>query len=261
MKCEDKILIRTMQEMFDYFDDHMIPLNGSDVKFLVEAAEMLVLLPDMETLVAALSLVPNNKLTVNQLASYVEICRLKHSESDRVQSQQREQSEATVGYDAILHAIENLVSTEKNQEKEMLTPAMLCASLKIVEHNLYTPALRLLVTTLTEVYSLRERTGLTKLSSRDLVPYLQIRFTEYFRGTPKPEDIRDSWRIQLDDQVVDLDPSSTVIEIDRVVEVAGSDAFSDTNLVSSAFLCFVMLNSGITCHHISGYGRGATSET
>ena len=39
------------------------------------------------------------------------------------------------------------------------------------------------MTTLSEVYDFRERTGLNKLSSRELVPYLQIRYTEYRSGT------------------------------------------------------------------------------
>jgi hypothetical protein len=47
---------------------------------------------------------------------------------------------------------------------------------------LYTPALKLLVTTLSEVTDFRERTGLNKLSSRELVPYLQIRYAEHCSG-------------------------------------------------------------------------------
>jgi hypothetical protein len=63
MKVEDKALIHTMQQMFDYFKAHSISVSGSDVRFLVEAVEMLVLYPDMEVLVAVLSKLPDNSLS------------------------------------------------------------------------------------------------------------------------------------------------------------------------------------------------------
>ena len=63
MKVENKALIQTMQQMFDNFKAHSISVSGSDVKFLVEAAEMLVLYSDMEALVAVLSKLPDNRLS------------------------------------------------------------------------------------------------------------------------------------------------------------------------------------------------------
>ena len=179
MKVEDKALIQTMQQMFDYFKAHSISVTGSDVKFLVEAAEMLVLYPDMEALVAVLSKLPDNRLTANHLATLVDFCKLKILEMETMWRG----NDLTSGYAALFSVIEELVCKQQDVTQKMLTPAMLLVSLEIAKHMLYTPALKLLVTTLSEVYDFRERTGLNKLSSRELVPYLQIRYAEYCSGT------------------------------------------------------------------------------
>ena len=82
------------------------------------------------------------------------------------------------GYATLFSVIEELVCKQQNVTQKILTPAMLLVSLEIAKHMLCPPALKLLMTTLSEVSDFRERTGLNKLSSRELVPYLQIRYAE-----------------------------------------------------------------------------------
>ena len=125
MKVEDKALIQTMQQMFDYFKAHSISVTGSDVKFLVEAAEMLVLYPDMEVLVAVLSKLPDNRLTANHLATLVDFYKLKLLEMETIWRG----NDLTSGYAALFSVIEELVCKQQDLTQKMLTPAMLLMSL------------------------------------------------------------------------------------------------------------------------------------
>ena len=231
MKCEHEELMKTMREVVDYHrDNNLTIVEPADIEFIVKAAEMLVLYPDMETLVAVMSKLPDNKLTVTLLDSYVELCKLMRLDAENEVIIHYTRS-GTSGYCAVLSTIEELVDKQNNLTQEMLTPAMLHVALDIAKHKLYTPALRLLVTTLSEMYGLRERTGLNKLSSRELVPYLTIRYMEYCLGTEN-ELFGNSFKSSQEVQ------SPLNIRIDGL---ADSDALADNPQVCAFLLMALIL--------------------
>ena len=134
-------------------------------------------------------------------------------------------NDLTSGYAALFSVIEELVCKQQNVTQKMLTLAMLLVSLKIAKHILYTPALKLLVTTFSEVYDFRERTGLNKVSSRELVPYLQIRYAEYCSDT------------------------RNAVQAEEAVEAScssnASEVLCDDIFINTAYNVFVMLTDNI----------------
>ena len=115
MKCEHEELMKTMREVIDYHRDNNLTIVGpADIEFLVKAAEMLVLYPDMEALVAAMSKLPDNKLTVTLLESYVELCKLMRLDAEKEEIGPYTRGRAS-GYCAVLSTIEKLVDKQDNR--------------------------------------------------------------------------------------------------------------------------------------------------
>ena len=181
MKSEEWELIRTMQEVVDFHRNHRLTaLLSSDVRAFVQTAEMLILYPDAEPLMSALSVLARegHQFTADDLQSYVKLCYTSPMEP------------LNLGYISVLSEIRDLVARQTpGLGSNDQTVSMLTTALDVANQQYYSPALKpalqLLIATISELNALRNRVGLTILTSSDLCPFLYIRYNAYCKGTPE----------------------------------------------------------------------------